>query len=409
MPRGVAKAKDGVEKKGKEVGKKDDVKRDVGKKDDVKKDVGKKDVVVKRNRKMKGGGSFKEYCNKFLEEGTNKDSFNNAKEYAKKYFNLMTIEMNKKDLTKWGRASYEQKEKLKILDYINITKQDNDSKLYDSINNLKEVLEYIQKIPNLSIINEYNSKELCKHILFIKIYKLFLNFKELASTEPFSSISIDKPRSSEDKKILQGIAETIFESIPDDLKTKVTTDVLDKVLRDNNIEDYIITEIFLILSNKYIITLKDFTQAFLESSIQTSVNSATSQSISPATDNDNAILERMKKLYNINISEFTSINKDKEVIYARFKGVISNMTSNDTAIYTKFNLKDYFADFKRRNYITEIKTKNIKDIRDTISSIKTKTNSVLFNAIYIDSLEKELKEFESVIDIWLKTINKNIN
>ena len=50
------------------------------------------------------------------------------------------------------------------------------------------------------------------------------------------------------KKILQGIAETIFESIPDDLKTKVTTDVLDKVLRDNNIEDYIITEIFLILS-----------------------------------------------------------------------------------------------------------------------------------------------------------------
>ena len=180
-------------------------------------------------------------------------------------------------------------------------------------------------------------------------------------------------------------------------------------MRDNNIEDYIITEIFLILSNKYIITLKDFTQAFLESSIQTSVNSATSQSISPATDNDNAILERMKKLYNINISEFTSINKDKEVIYARFKGVISNMTSNDTAIYTKFNLKDYFADFKRRNYITEIKTKNIKDIRDTISSIKTKTNSVLFNAIYIDSLEKELKEFESVIDIWLKTINKNIN
>ena len=399
MPRGVAKAKDGVEKKGKGVSK-----RDV-----VKKDVGKKDVVVKRNRKMKGGGSFKEYCNKFLEEGTNKDSFNNAKEYAKKYFNLMTIEMNKKDLTKWGRASYEQKEKLKILDYINITKEDNDSKLYDSINNLKEVLEYIQKIPNLSIINEYNSKELCKHILFIKIYKLFLNFKELASTEPFSSISIDKPRSSEDKKILQGIAETIFESIPDNLKSNVTTDILDKVLRDNNIEDYIITEIFLILSNKYIITLKDFTQAFLESSIQTSVNSATSQSISPATDNDNAILERMKKLYNINISEFTSINKDKEVIYARFKGVISNMTSDDTAIYTKFNLKDYFADFKRRNYITEIKTKNIKDIRDTISSIKTKTNSVLFNAIYIDSLEKELKEFESVIDIWLKTINKNIN
>ena len=397
MPRGVAK--DGVEKKGKGVSK-----RDV-----VKKDVGKKDVVVKRNRKMKGGGSFKEYCNKFLEEGTNKDSFNNAKEYAKKYFNLMTIEMNKKDLTKWGRASYEQKEKLKILDYINITKEDNDSKLYDSINNLKEVLEYIQKIPNLSIINEYNSKELCKHILFIKIYKLFLNFKELASTEPFSSISIDKPRSSEDKKILQGIAETIFESIPDNLKSNVTTDVLDKVLRDNNIENYIITEIFLILSNKYFITLKDFTQAFLESSIQTSVNSATSQSISPATDNDNAILERMKKLYNINISEFTSINKDKEVIYARFKGVISNMTSDDTAIYTKFNLKDYFADFKRRNYITEIKTKNIKDIRDTISSIKTKTNSVLFNAIYIDSLEKELKEFESVIDIWLKTINKNIN
>lgn len=399
MPRGVAKAKDGVEKKGKGVSK-----RDV-----VKKDVGKKDVVVKRNRKMKGGGSFKEYCNKFLEEGTNKDSFNNAKEYAKKYFNLMTIEMNKKDLTKWGRASSEQKEKLKILDYINITKEDNDSKLYDSINNLKEVLEYIQKIPNLITINEYNSKELCKHILFIKIYKLFLNFKELASTEPFSSISIDKPRSSEDKKILQGIAETIFESIPDNLKSNVTTDILDKVLRDNNIEDYIITEIFLILSNKYIITLKDFTQAFLESSIQTSVNSATSQSISPATDNDNAILERMKKLYNINISEFTSINKDKEVIYARFKGVISNMTSNDTAIYTKFNLKDYFADFKRRNYITEIKTKNIKDIRDTISSIKTKTNSVLFNAIYIDSLEKELKEFESVIDIWLKTINKNIN
>ena len=399
MPRGVAKAKDGVEKKGKGVSK-----RDV-----VKKDVGKKDVVVKRNRKMKGGGSFKEYCNKFLEEGTNKDSFNNAKEYAKKYFNLMTIEMNKKDLTKWGRASYEQKEKLKILDYINITKEDNDSKLYDSINNLKEVLEYIQKIPNLITINEYNSKELCKHILFIKIYKLFLNFKELASTEPFSSISIDKPRSSEDKKILQGIAETIFESIPDNLKSNVTTDVLDKVLRDNNIENYIITEIFLILSNKYIITLKDFTQAFLESSIQTSVNSATSQSISPATDNDNSILERMKKLYNINISEFTSINKDKEVIYARFKGVISNMTSDDTAIYTKFNLKDYFADFKRRNYITEIKTKNIKDIRDTISSIKTKTNSVLFNAIYIDSLEKELKEFESVIDIWLKTINKNIN
>ena len=399
MPRGVAKAKDGVEKKGKGVSK-----RDV-----VKKDVGKKDVVVKRNRKMKGGGSFKEYCNKFLEEGTNKDSFNKAKEYAKKYFNLMTIEMNKKDLTKWGRASYEQKEKLKILDYINITKEDNDSKLYDSINNLKEVLEYIQKIPNLITINEYNSKELCKHILFIKIYKLFLNFKELASTEPFSSISIDKPRSSEDKKILQGIAETIFESIPDNLKSNVTTDVLDKALRDNNIENYIITEIFLILSNKYIITLKDFTQAFLESSIQTSVNSATSQSISPATDNDNAILERMKKLYNINISEFTSINKDKEVIYARFKGVISNMTSDDTAIYTKFNLKDYFADFKRRNYITEIKTKNIKDIRDTISSIKTKTNSVLFNAIYIDSLEKELKEFESVIDIWLKTINKNIN
>ena len=403
MPRGVAKAKDGVEKKGKEVDKKE-----VDKKEVVKKDVVKKDVV-KRSRKMRGGGSFKEYCNKFLEEGTNKDSFNNAKEYAKKYFNLMTIEMNKKDLTKWGRASYEQKEKLKILDYINITKEVNDSKLYDSINNLKEVLEYIQKIPNLSIINEYNSKELCKHILFIKIYKLFLNFKELASTEPFSSISIDKPRSSEDKKILQGIAETIFESIPDNLKSNVTTDILDKVLRDNNIEDYIITEIFLILSNKYIITLKDFTQAFLESSIQTSVNSATSQSISPATDNDNAILERMKKLYNINISEFTSINKDKEVIYARFKGVISNMTSNDTAIYTKFNLKDYFADFKRRNYITEIKTKNIKDIRDTISSIKTKTNSVLFNAIYIDSLEKELKEFESVIDIWLKTINKNIN
>ena len=403
MPRGVAKAKDGVEKKGKEVDKKE-----VDKKEVVKKDVVKKDVV-KRSRKMRGGGSFKEYCNKFLEEGTNKDSFNNAKEYAKKYFNLMTIEMNKKDLTKWGRASSEQKEKLKILDYINITKEDNDSKLYDSINNLKEVLEYIQKIPNLSIINEYNSKELCKHILFIKIYKLFLNFKELASTEPFSSISIDKPRSSEDKKILQGIAETIFESIPDNLKSNVTTDVLDKALRDNNIENYIITEIFLILSNKYIITLKDFTQAFLESSIQTSVNSATSQSISPATDNDNAILERMKKLYNINISEFTSINKDKEVIYARFKGVISNMTSDDTAIYTKFNLKDYFADFKRRNYITEIKTKNIKDIRDTISSIKTKTNSVLFNAIYIDSLEKELKEFESVIDIWLKTINKNIN
>ena len=51
MPRGVAKAKDGVEKKGKEVGKKDDVKKDVG----------------KRNRKMRGGGKLLQHIISALE------------------------------------------------------------------------------------------------------------------------------------------------------------------------------------------------------------------------------------------------------------------------------------------------------------------------------------------------------
>ena len=343
---------------------------------------------------MRGGGSFKEYCNKFLEEGTNKVSFNKAKEYAKEYFKLITTEMNKKDLTKWGRASKEQKEKLKILDYINITKEDNDSKLYDSIKNLKEVFEYIQKNSEYKSFTTYNSKELCKHILFIKIYQLFLNFKELASTEPFSSISIDKPRSQEETIAKKGLAETIFGSIPDENKSKVTTKVLEGVLLNMGFNNTDINDIFTNLNDNDKITLLDFTKAFISSSV------------SPDIKTDDAILARMKVLYNKNESDFVDINTKKLIIYARFKGVISNMMLKNSAIYTRFNLKDYFADFKGRNYITEIKTKTIKDIRDTISSIKTKTNSVLFNAIYIDSLENELKELESVIDIWLQTINR---
>ena len=400
MPRGVAKAKDGgVDKKDKGDG---------------------KVVVVKRSRKMRGGGSFKEYCNKFLEEGTNKVSFKNAKEYAKEYFKLITTEMNKKDLTKWGRASKEQKEKLKILDYINITKDDNDSKLYDSINNLKEVFEYIQKNSEYKSFTTYNSKELCKHILFIKIYKLFLNFKELASTEPFSSISIDKPRSSEDKKILQGIAETIFESIPDDLKkSKVTTEVLEKVLQNYNIEKYIITEIFSKLNDDNNITLTDFTQAYIASDAP-SVSPAAAPAAAPALpttapaplaaiqETDDAIIKRMDNMYNENKADFNKIDRIQRDIYSAFKYMLEYIITLKTFQikgYENFNIKGYLLN--RRPSISNILYYEIDEIEKIIKSIKVATSdNKLFNKIYIDNLVKEIVRIKKFCNEWISIIDK---
>jgi hypothetical protein len=128
---------------------------------------------------------------------------------------------------------------------------------------------------------------------------------------------------------------------------------------------------------------------------------------SPVIKTDDAILTRMKMIYDTNITKFNQIKKTKELIYARFSGVIYDMSIIYRANYTQFDLKNHFITLQSRNYITDIKTKYIKEIKDTISSLNT--NGALFNALYIDKLEEELKMFESLIDKWISSIDKIVS
>ena len=170
MPRGVAKAKDGVEKKGKEVG---------------------KVVVGKRSRKMRGGGNFNDYCNKFIMRYGNK--FVNAKKHIIETFEkLKTIIGNFKPVPKLQiQDSDEKRGKKSALEKIErILKKKETKYIIDAINNdeLKDLLAYIStnetKIKD--IINEDEDEDiidrLCKDILFIKIYKLFTEFLDISTS-----------------------------------------------------------------------------------------------------------------------------------------------------------------------------------------------------------------------------------
>ena len=340
MPRGVAKAKDGVEKKVV-------VKRDVVKKDVVKKDVVKKDVV-RRSRKMRGGDmTFYEKCHKFLTDY--KDQYNNAIDYIDTKLQELIIE------AKDGKDSYyllHPTWRKSVINSINdIEKKQIYKKKYDSNTNteiirvasidlydfLNKIKFYVEKNSNSNIKDD---EKFYKYIIFCKIFTLMSDFHYLCSIDNIGNINIGNINIADD--------------------------------------------------------------------VATSSAIAVSPAAAPSIETDDNIVVRMNLLYNNNKSDFDNINTKKVLIYARFKSAISNLNSSKSSTYKTFNLIDYFTDLQNRNFFISVK-EYIKDIRDTISSIKTKTKSSLFNAIYIDSLEKELKEFESVIDIWLKTINKNIN
>jgi hypothetical protein len=123
---------------------------------------------------------------------------------------------------------------------------------------------------------------------------------------------------------------------------------------------------------------------------------------SPVIETDTAILARMKQKYDIHKLVFSEISADKKIIYARVISVIQTMTSINSVDYTKYDLKTYLN--SKNNYIKEILTKYIKNIKNKIQNIKTSTKSELFNAIYINDLEKEINEFDNIIKAWLSSI-----
>jgi len=185
----------------------------------------------------------------------------------------------------------------------------------------------------------------------------------------------------------------------------------------NKIEGYDKIDINILYSNIIILYIYNFFE-IIKSIIETNsvdiniVDNNAAPALAPATpavsspviETDDAILTRMKITYYKNIIKFNNIKSNKYAIYARFKAVIDDMSEVTANNYTQFDLKKYFLNLQRTNYISDIKTKLIKDIKDTISHLKT--NGKLFNALYIDSLEEELKMFESLIDNWIRNINK---
>lgn len=188
MPRGVAKAKDGVEKKGKEVG---------------------KVVVGKRSRKMRGGdgGAFGKYCKLFIEK--NLTSFNDYKSYIKEKFKKIKeiIDANEKNKTKiFGFQtkrfkSDTRKEQEIIITDINlmINDSENNKYLFDKITpeKLISVLKYINEdfiLVDRKTTYEKNGinndilQTLYKNLFFLKIYKLF---EEFANISEKTEISFD--------------------------------------------------------------------------------------------------------------------------------------------------------------------------------------------------------------------------
>jgi hypothetical protein len=212
MQRKVAKVKDG----------------NVGKKD---KGDGKVVVVGKRGRKMRGGGeTFKQYCEEFVK--VHKGKFDEAKSFVKDMFNNLYYAIYKIDIKgKWGSSTFvtnaekvnrrdalqiifkilkktndddeeeaavkgiqgiDNKDLITLLNYININK----TLIITSYNKLKigepKDIKGLDGFYSAIMIDEDNIKKLFQNILFLKIYKLFSEFKDISAVEIISNIQIEK-------------------------------------------------------------------------------------------------------------------------------------------------------------------------------------------------------------------------
>jgi hypothetical protein len=173
MPRGVAKAKDSVEKKV----------------------VVKKDVV-KRSRKMRGGGSFNEYCKTFL--NANNTKYNADIDIIKD--NLKNLHTNIKPLrsglksisdtaliSEFRRLVNDKTYENNIPSDLKIVNFKYDNVVYSLDKQIKFLNIMLSEIPNYQgnsgnsdeIIKDEDINILTKKIIFNIIYKLFYHFKQI--------------------------------------------------------------------------------------------------------------------------------------------------------------------------------------------------------------------------------------
>jgi hypothetical protein len=309
MPRGVAKAKDGVD-------------REKGEKVVVKKDVVKKDIV-KRGRKMRGGGKLLQHIITALE--------NKSLDYGD-IFDKIIGQFDKivDDLKK-------KKDSIPLKAITNTAKNTHDN----HINQIKKFkLKDIKKIPSL-----LDLKNLLEYI------KTIVDNSEIDITILYTNIIIL-------------YIYNFFELIKDIIENNAAA-------ADIEVKD-------------------------------TAAAAASPAVSSPVIEPDTDILARMEQKYDIHKLEFNEIIADKKIIYARVISVIQTITGINSVDYTKYNLKTYLN--SRNNYIKEILTKYIPNIKNKIANIKKDANSLLFNAIYINDLENEIKEFDNIIRAWLSSI-----
>jgi hypothetical protein len=355
MPRKVAKAKDGGVDKEKSVGKKVGVK-----KDGVKKDVVKKDVV-KRGRKMRGGdGTLLQQIETALK---NKPDYNTLFKNINNEFDKIKDGLKKKGSSIYSRTWRNDARNIHDNHINQITKfKSNNIKDIPSLLDLKNLLEYIKNIEGG--YGDIDIKILYTNIIILYIYNFFELIKDIIENN---------------------------------------TDAANIEVKDTPATAAAAAPTLATPSTGAAITGAATALATAVAPAGAAAAPTLATAVAPVSETDDAIIKRMKKIYNTNITKFNNIKSKKDAIYARFKGVIDNIPLA-TADYPQFYLKKYFSELIKSNYITDIKTILIKEIRDNIS--KLNTNGKLFNALYIDMLEDELAMFESVIDSWTLSINK---
>ena len=308
MPRGVAKAKDGVEKKGKEVGKKDDGKKG----------------VVKRNRKMRGGDEiFYHKIQGFITKNT--PIFKEKKEAIIKVLNVSMIGYNNsigRSLTP-SRLDFNKSSRFKntlkaTISYLNAIGNISTIEptlvkfpLYPVANELADVL--LDILDNKDIMKDIEQRnDLILQFIYIKIFILFTEFKYFCDR-----INYIKEYNIVEAPQVEGVAELATLTAA---KKAVEAELATANAAKNAVDAELATTQKL-LQNNDIITINN---VYFENAFKKAQENYRNGLLSKAKD----ILNNISGIWNM-LKDDSSLKKDKKIIKIMKDVIVLNENITD--------------------------------------------------------------------------------